>query len=439
VLTRWIDQGAKFDGADREEALAKLAPATPPANPPAATPANPPPTTPMPAPPPGEPAFSTHVAPVLAAKCINCHGGRQPRNRLSMESFANLMRGGMTGRAITPGNGAGSLLIQKLKGTAKDGQRMPLDADPLPAAEIAAIEKWIAAGAKFDGPDPARPLAEVIALGAARGATHEELSRQRSAAAAKNWKLAIPDDASRSTTTDNFLVIGNVPQERLDAVATEAERLAPAIRTALGLPADKPLVRGRLTLYALAHRHDYTEFALMIEGRSKLPRGQVGHWRYTVADAYAAFVAPDEKPGATPAYGLPALLAEQIAAATVAARWQTPQWLANGIGKYLAATTAPADPRVAAWDERLKQLLADKPTAEDWLGGKLPHDDEIILGYGLARQMMSGGGAKMRSLAAALERQQPLDEALKKAYGRALAELAANWLGGAAPAKKGKK
>ena len=428
ILSSWIDQGARFDGDNREEQLTKLATGTsPPSNPvpPSATPEKP--AGPSPAPPPGAIAFSTHVAPVLLANCVGCHGGRQPRNRLSVESFAQLVRGGMSGKAITPSNGAGSLLVQKLKGTAKDGQRMPLESDPLSAAQISAIEQWIAAGAKFDGPDPARPLAEVVALGAARGATHDELSRQRSVLAAKNWKLAIPDDAARTTTTDNFLVIGNVSQQRLEALAAEAEKLVGPIRTALSLPADKPLVHGRLTIYAMAHRYDYTEFALMVERRSRLPRGQRGHWQYTVVDAYAPIIVPAESKDPASADTLAPLLTEQIAAATIATRWQVPAWLATGLGRAIAASGAPKDAPPTDYDERLKSLLENKPTADDWLTGKLPPDDADLLGYGLARYLLTTG-LKMRTLATSLERGQPLDAALTKSHGRTLAEMAAQWL-----------
>jgi hypothetical protein len=447
VLSKWIDQGARFDGGDPGQPLAKLAAGAKPAPP--ATP-TPPTGLPVPAssttPATGPVAFSTHVAPVLATQCVKCHGGRQPRNRFSVETFAELMRGGRGGKAVLPGSAAASLLIQKLKGTAKDGQRMPLDADPLPAAQIAAIEEWITAGAKFDGPNATRPLAEVIALGAARGATHDELSRQRSVVAAKNWALAIPDDPPRTATTDNFLVIGNVPQPRLDEVAAEAERASGSIRTALALPAGKPLVHGKLTLYAFAHRYDYTEFALMVEHRSRVPTGQVGHWQYTIADAYALVVVPEErKPSAIadttpvkPANVLTSLLVQQIGAATVASRWPVPTWLAEGLGRAIAADAAPTDPRIATWNEKLKQARGENPSVDDWLAGKLPPEEADALGYGLARQLLASG-TRLKMLSAGLERKQPLDEALRRSHGRTLVELAAGWLSAPGPKHAPKK
>jgi len=429
LLSKWIDQGARFDGADRDGLLAKLTGSEPAGETPMPSPG----ATPSPVPPRGAIAFSTHVAPLLAAHCVKCHGGGQPRNRFSVESFAQLMRGGMAGSPIVSGNAGRSLLVQKLKGTASDGQRMPLDADPLPAAQISAIEQWIAGGATFDGPDPARPLAEVAALGAARGATHDELSRMRAAAAATNWKLAIPDDTARSTTTEQFLVTGNLPQPRLEGIAAEAERLAGPIRAALHFSADKPLVHGRLTIYALAHRYDYTEFALMVKRRSRLPRGQRGHWTYTVADAYALVAVPENSKQGELDPGFTALLTEQIAAAAVAARWQVPSWLATGFGRAIAAANAPQDSQATAYDERLNQVLSEKHSAADWLSGKLPIEDAEVLGYGLARHLLSTG-PKMRALSQALNTGQPLDEALKRSHGQTLKELAENWL--ATPARK---
>ena len=54
-----------------------------------------------------------------------------------------------------PGKPSESLLVRKLKGMA--GDRMPLNKPALPDDVIAKFEKWVATGARFDGPDPAVP------------------------------------------------------------------------------------------------------------------------------------------------------------------------------------------------------------------------------------------------------------------------------------------
>ena len=70
-----------------------------------------------------------------------------------MESYDTLMKGGAHGPPIVPGNADESRIIQMLEG--KIEPRMPFGADPLPAADIAAIKAWINAGAA--GPPQARP------------------------------------------------------------------------------------------------------------------------------------------------------------------------------------------------------------------------------------------------------------------------------------------
>ena len=56
------------------------------------------------------------------------------------------MIGGNSGAVVTPGDGSGSLLVKKLRGTAS-GLQMPKNQDPLDEATINLIETWIDEGA----------------------------------------------------------------------------------------------------------------------------------------------------------------------------------------------------------------------------------------------------------------------------------------------------
>ena len=51
------------------------------------------------------------------------------------------------------------------------------------------------------------------------------------------------------------------------------------------MPADRSLVKGRLTLYVFDKRYDYGEVGTMLE-RREIPASWRGHWRYTGVDAY---------------------------------------------------------------------------------------------------------------------------------------------------------
>ncbi len=89
------------------------------------------------------PAFGESIAPLLAAKCVHCHGESLREAELDLSSWSSLMRGGTSGPSITAGNAAQSLLFQLVR-----DRKMPPDGEPeLREDEIAKIERWIQAGA----------------------------------------------------------------------------------------------------------------------------------------------------------------------------------------------------------------------------------------------------------------------------------------------------
>lgn len=91
------------------------------------------------------PNFNSDIVPILEKNCLACHSSSAKMGGLVMDSYDSLMKGGDDGPAILPHNSHNSRLVQMLEG--KIEPRMPYGADPLPAAEIAAIETWIDAGA----------------------------------------------------------------------------------------------------------------------------------------------------------------------------------------------------------------------------------------------------------------------------------------------------
>ncbi len=91
------------------------------------------------------PGFDAQIAPILQKNCLACHSSTGRMGGLVMENYDSLIKGGTHGPPIIPGNADGSRIIQMLEG--KVAPRMPFGADPLPAADIAAIKAWINAGA----------------------------------------------------------------------------------------------------------------------------------------------------------------------------------------------------------------------------------------------------------------------------------------------------
>lgn len=91
-------------------------------------------------------SFKNNVFPIFqSAGCVSCHGGT---NNLYVDSYAHLMLGtSLHGPVVTPGNGEGSVIIKKLRGTAGFGSRMPEGGPYLPDSTISKISLWITQGA----------------------------------------------------------------------------------------------------------------------------------------------------------------------------------------------------------------------------------------------------------------------------------------------------
>jgi hypothetical protein len=92
--------------------------------------------------------FVRDIQPILEQRCIECHGATRARGSLRLDVRASVFRGGMTGPSVIPGDSEHSVLLRRILGL--DGEdRMPLDEDPLPDAQVALIKRWIDEGAPW--------------------------------------------------------------------------------------------------------------------------------------------------------------------------------------------------------------------------------------------------------------------------------------------------
>ena len=103
-------------------------------------------------------AFVKSVAPILERRCLECHGAEgnadaPPKGKLSLTTRAAALRGGESGAAVVPGKPDESLLLDFVRHDALGKALMPKNREPLTKAEVATLEKWIAAGAAW--PDDA--------------------------------------------------------------------------------------------------------------------------------------------------------------------------------------------------------------------------------------------------------------------------------------------
>lgn len=415
TIAKWIDGGAVFDGTDPTANISTLVPGG------AAT---------MNAPVPLVQAtgkesvlFTRDLAPILVDKCIRCHGGADPQRRLDLDTFAGVLRGSQDSKIIVPGNAKVSLLIQKLNGTAKDGQRMPLRDTPLTKDQIAMFEKWINDGAKFDGRDQRQSLDLTVRIMIARKMTHEELSKHRVGLASKNWTLGNPSATPSQVESTNFVTMGNISPIRLTEVSEAAEAMQAKVAVFVKHPPGKPFLKGRLTVFAFDKPYNYSEYGQMVEKR-KLPPGWDGHWIYNVIDAYTCVL-----PHKDDVTNINADLAEGIAGAYVESLAEdVPQWFAKGAGRNIAASMDKKANVFKEWDEGIGATMVGAKKPENFLTDSCDTGESAILSYGFVKFLMKGAGSgRFQGLLNDLRKGMTFEQAFPKAYGGDPKMMAATW------------
>lgn len=114
--------------------------------------------------------FETQIRPILAQRCLGCHGPKLAMHGLRLDSRAAALKGGESGvPAFIAGNSSRSLAYRYIAGLDKD-TKMPPGGNPMPDSEIRLIQQWIDAGAEWpdSGPVTAAPVDEKFR----RGKTH---------------------------------------------------------------------------------------------------------------------------------------------------------------------------------------------------------------------------------------------------------------------------
>lgn len=158
-------------------------------------------------------SFEKEVRPLLAARCLTCHGADKQKGHLRLDSREAILAGGDSGPAIVPGKPEESLLIEAIH--YGDLYKMP-PKSKLPAAEIETLTRWVERGAPWPSHDAgAKP-------GRAATASAEFDLKER----AKHWSFQplrpVPPPPTRRTGWGTNAIDGYI------LAALEARRLAPA-------------------------------------------------------------------------------------------------------------------------------------------------------------------------------------------------------------------
>ena len=88
--------------------------------------------------------FSQIQSLIATYNCASCHPGN---GGFSVSSYSTITGTGDHGAILIPGNGDGSNIVKKLRGTAAFGVRMPQGGPYLSTTEIQKFVNWINQGA----------------------------------------------------------------------------------------------------------------------------------------------------------------------------------------------------------------------------------------------------------------------------------------------------
>jgi hypothetical protein len=102
-------------------------------------------------------SFSKDVAPLIAEKCVACHGHSAKMGDLDLESREGFVKGGKHGALVVAGNASESLFYKHLTGALQP--LMPFGGH-LSERETAIFKSWIDAGARWDGSGTLSSLAK---------------------------------------------------------------------------------------------------------------------------------------------------------------------------------------------------------------------------------------------------------------------------------------
>src|SRR5581483_9904414 len=99
--------------------------------------------------------FETHIAPILEARCVKCHGAEKTRAGLDLRRKFTMLNGGDSGPALVPGKPGDSILLQRVL----KGEMPPPGEAKLDARQVDLLRKWVAAGAPL-AKSPEAPLGD---------------------------------------------------------------------------------------------------------------------------------------------------------------------------------------------------------------------------------------------------------------------------------------
>ena len=422
TIAKWVSAGAKFDGDAETTALGQLRRASAAAK------------LMIPKPKGTETvSFTKDIAPMMVRLCLNCHSGNNPASGLSLTSFANMMRGGDSGEVIIPGDRENSRLFRLVGGL--ENPRMPQSQARIRRQEYEDLVVWFNEGNVYDGADPEAllvsyvPTEEQLAAARFESMSADEFLAHRKEQAETMWKRTLPNDPYQIVESEQFLIIGDVPETRLRQVDEWAVAHAKTLRQTSKV-ADALMWKGKLAILVFQERFGLTEYALT-QLNLQAPERMYGHSRVTASQSEAYLVlqdigdTPDERQP-----GLKANLIDHLTGAFLQRHGELPEWLVRGAGLSLAAQDQPGLlyfkqlPRQAlnasAGLGRPRDLFAEGTFSPATVGP---------VGFAIVEYLTnSSGKSRLSQLVQRLHADDDLAVAVQNVYGATLDEVGQSFL-----------
>ena len=242
------------------------------------------------------PTYNRDIRPILSDNCFQCHGAdagsREARLRLDDRDAA--LKGGKSGLpAIVPGKPAESELILRTHSKDEDEVMPPADKKPrLAPADIAKLERWIAAGAGYEGHWAFTPPVAAAKIGTSKSKTlSPDATRQANpidrlvTARLRRDGLTLSPAADPSTLARRlYLDTIGLPPTPADAAAF-AESVSRDPQAAVENLLDRLLARPAYGEKWARHWLDVARYADSNGYEKDLPREQWA-WRDWVISAY---------------------------------------------------------------------------------------------------------------------------------------------------------
>lgn len=413
-ITRWVQQGARFDGASEAASLTDLAKKAMEAKLPAVTVAKPTGKETV--------SFKEDIAPFMVNICGQCHNDVRKANNFSVGTFESLLRGGDSGTGLVAGEPEKSHLYRMVAGL--DKPIMPQGRLLITRTNFKDLRTWIEEGLKFDGPDPKAQLRTLLPDENQQmrekfaSMSNDELFKLRLDQSKAKWKKTISSQQPNILERDKFVLLGDVPEIRLKQVAEAAE--TSLVKLMKSFNDSSPVVwKGKLAIFVFRDRFGYQEFNMSINQR-EVPEALHAHAIVTdnFQEAYIVVEDIGDVPSSTKP-NLDFLVTEQITAAYLLAQSpKLPRWLVEGAGLHLALQElASKEFGIAVNQQAAKAIHNVKRPEQIFEAGSLSPADTGPVGASVVAYLLTLQRSQhLKQFIDALAKGESLDAALGQIY-----------------------